>query len=288
MRDYIDKAGVAVAGLITSVVTAFAVALFANLTGFNLFTLSVLVVIPVGAGLCGFAAASGYYFAAKYLHQRPTKMLLVQMVVIAAFTQWLIYWLEYQTLVIDGVSISDVATFGQYMDATLTTAHMKLGRGLHADAGEVGTFGYWLAFFDFIGFLLGGAFVYLYLKEQPACPDCDKYFRSVATKGDSFPDTDEFSAYFYNVYANPVDSPEFAEHVGRDYSAGDAEQGTINLTTTVFECPQCFGQLVRETVQVFNGKEWKDVNDLRRFVAIPKGVDVRPLSSPGRSRGWSF
>jgi hypothetical protein len=276
MRRIIETGGVALAGLVTSLLTAGIVTLFDVWTNFNLFTFSIWVIVPAGAGFCGFAAASGYYLAAKYLHQRPTKILLLQMVVIAAFTQFLIYWLEYETLVVNGVRVATVVGFAQYLDITLTTAHMKMGRALNADAGEVGSFGYWLAFFDFIGFIVGGAVVYFNLQSLPTCEPCGKYLRTALKKADSFGDSDEFGQYFDGVYANPVDSREFAQHVGTEHSAGKAQKGTINLTTTVLECPQCFGQFVQETVQVFNGRDWKDVADLKRFVEMPKGIDVRP------------
>jgi hypothetical protein len=279
MRSLVEKGGVAAVGLVTSLLTAVGVTLVDRLIGLNLFTFSVFVVIPAGAALCGFAAASGYYFGAKYLHQRPTKALLAQMVLVAAATQFLIYWFEYQSLVIEGVRVADVASFGQYLDASLITAHMKVGRGLAADTGEVGSFGYWLAVIDFIGFLVGGAFVYAKLVTEPACEECGKYLRTAVKKADSFPTVDDFAAYYDGVYENPVGSEEFADHVGRDYSAGAAEKGTVNLTTTVLECPQCFRQSIRETVQVFNGNQWNDANDLTRWVEMPNGVDVRPVFS---------
>jgi len=276
MRRIIETGGVALAGLVTSLLTAGIVTLFDVWTNFNLFTFSIWGIVPAGAGFCGVAAASGYYLAAKYLHQRPTKILLLQMVVIAAFTQFLIYWLEYETLVVNGVRVATVVGFAQYLDITLTTAHIKIGRTLNTDTGEVGSFGYWLAFFDFIGFIVGGAVVYLNLQSLPTCEPCSKYLRIALKKADSFGDSDEFGQYFDGVYANPIDSREFAQHVGTEHSAGKAQEGTINLTTTVLECPHCFGQFVQETVQVFNGRDWKDVDDLKRFVEMPKGIDVRP------------
>lgn len=276
MKKFIEKGGIAFAGLATSLATAGLVTLFHMWTGFNLFSFSVFMIVPAGAGACGFVAASGYYLAAKFLHQRPTKALLIQMVVIAAFTQALIYWLEYQTASVDGVSVANFVSFGQYLDIMMTKIHMRIGRGAGVDTGEVGSFGYWLALFDFIGFLIGGGFVYLLLKNAPSCEDCDKYLRSALKKKDSFSDIQEFVPYYDNVYVHPVDSPEFSTHVGREFSAGKAQKGTINLTTTVFECPQCFGQSVKEEVQIFNGKEWKQFNELKRFVQMPQGVDVRP------------
>ncbi len=276
-----QSGGVALAGLATSILTAISVAIFDRLTGFNLFSFSLLVVLPVGAAFCGFAAASGYYLAAKYLHQRPTNILLIQMVIIAAFSQWLIYWLEYQSMVIEGEHVSDIISFSQYLDLTITRAHMRMGRAAQIDTGEVGSFGYWLAIFRFVGFMIGGATVYFFLKTELACGLCQKYLRTVRSKVDSFPDYDSFVHYFDGVYAKEVNSAEFAEHIGREHSAGKAEKGTINLTTKVLECPGCFEQYIRETAQVFNGTDWKDINELTRYLRMPRDVDVRAML-PGK------
>lgn len=281
MQRILQSGGVALAGLATSILTAIAVAIFDRLTGFNFFSFSLWLVLPVGAALCGFAAASGYYLAAKHLHQKPTKLLLIQMVAIAAFTQWLIYWLEYQSLVIDGEHVSDVIGFSQYLDITITTAHMRMGRGAQVDTGEVGSFGYWLAIFRFLGFMIGGASVYLYLKSELACDTCQKYLRTVRSKADSFPDYEAFAQYYDGVYANDLNTAEFAAHIGKEHSAGKAEKGSINLTTKVLECPGCFEQSIRETAQVFNGSDWKDIHELTRYVGMPREVDVRALL-PGK------
>lgn len=276
MGSTLEKGGVAAAGLVTSLLTAAVVTMFDMWTGFNLFTFSIWIIVPAGAACCGFAAASGYYLGAKYFHQRPTRTLLIQMVAIAAATQCLIYWLEYETLVVEGTRVADVVPFGLYLDIMFTKTHMSVGR-TGVDAGEVGSFGYWLALLDFIGFIIGGVFVYVVLKSQLTCEECSKYLRSVVKKKDSFADFAEFAGYYDAVYSNPVDSPEFAQHVGREYSAGKAQQGTVNLTTTLFECPKCFDQSVQEAVQVCDGRDWKAVDELKRVVAIPKGIDVRPV-----------
>ena len=168
----------------------------------------------------------------------------------------------------------DLAT---YLDVTLTKAHYRIGRALQSDMGEVGQFGYWLAFFQFIGFLVGGVAVYFYLQNERVCDECKKYLRKVSKKGDSFADAESFSHYFDNVYVNPVDSKEFAQHISADYSAGKAQKGTINLTTSVLECPGCYEQSVLETIQIYNGQDWKDVGQMTRWVKMPKDFDVRRL-----------
>lgn len=267
---------IAAAGLATSIATAFGITLINTWTGFNLFTISFFVILPLGAILCGFAASSGYYFAAKHFHNKPSKILLAQMALVAAMTQILIYWLEYQSLVIDGIKAASFVSFSEYLDVMLTSTHLRMGRGAHIDTGEVGTFGYWLAFFQFLGFLIGGITVYIKLASDPTCSACDQYLRQTLSKTDTFEGPDQFSAYYDGVYAHPVDSHEFSNHVGQKHKAEGIERGALKVATTVFECPSCFGQSVKEEVQVFNGQDWKDVTDLNRFLAMPAGIDVRP------------
>jgi hypothetical protein len=270
-----EQGGVAAAGLITSIFTALIVTVFHRYTGFNLFSFSLWFVVPAGAVLCGFAAASGYYLAARYLHMKPSRYLLIQMVVIAAITQLSIYYLEYFYLAIDGMRAKDVISFSGYLDLIFTKTHMKVGRG-HFDTGEVGAFGYWLAFSDFIGFLAGAAFVYFSLKSLPSCKNCSKYFDKAGSKKDSFINFDEFSSYYNGVYAHPVDSLAFSEHVIMEYSAGKAQQGTVNLETKILQCPSCEDQIVVERAHIFNGKEWKEISELNRAIAMPSGLNVRP------------
>lgn len=193
---------------------------------------------------------------------------------IAALTQALIYYLEYRTRMVEGAYVSDLLPFTDYLDVIMTKTHMRMGRGDGIDTGEVGTFGYWLAVFQFIGFMVGGACVYFLLKAQPTCEPCNRYLNTLVTKKDSFADIDDLAAYYDHEFEHPVDSPEFAQHVGREFSAGKAERGTLNMTTRIMGCPTCGGQYVSEAVQVFNGREWKDVNELKRIVQMPQGLNV--------------
>jgi hypothetical protein len=111
--------------------------------GLRLFHLSIWVVVPAGALLIGFAAASGYYFGSLYFHKKASAALLIQMIVIAGLTRLLIYWLGYVTMVLDdGRKVADFVPFDQYLDILLTKAHYRIGRAA-TDTGEVGTFGYW-------------------------------------------------------------------------------------------------------------------------------------------------
>lgn len=268
------RSAVATAGLVTSVATAVVVATIDALTGFNLFTFSIWLVLPAGAIVCGGLAASGYFFAAKHFHERPTPLLLVQMLVIAAATQLLIYWLEYEAATVDGTRIAGLVSFADYMRVNLTTAHVLIGR-ISADTGEVGSFGYLLALLDFAGFVAGGVFVYYQLRQQPTCTPCNQYLRTRFTKKDKFGDYTDYTDYADRLYDDPVDSPAFAERVRTENREG-AGVGTLCMTTKVLECPGCQQQWIGETVDRVTGRGTRRIDELTRMTIMPTGINVLP------------
>ena len=280
MKAFARYFGVATCGLVTSVLTALAIVAVSKITGFDVFTFSIWVVVPVGAALTGFAAASGYYFGSLYFHKRPDLLLLLQMVVIAGLTQLLIYYLGYKTFVLDdGRRVSDLIPFGQYLDITLTSAHYRIGRAM-TDTGEVGSFGYWLAAFQFVGFLVGGLCVYGFLLEKPVCSTCNLYLRPLCKREKTFVDADSASSHYYDVLLqHPVDSSEFASLI-RVEAKCQAQKGAVLVKTSLHGCPKCKAQLIEEKIQVHNGSAWKDADKLNRRVAIPDGVDLIGVFRP--------
>jgi len=276
MKRVFTKFGVSACGLATSVMTAIAVVVISNLTGFNIFTFSIWVIVPAGAMGVGMAAASGYYLGGLYFHQRATVGLLIQMVVIAASTQLLIYYLGYTTLVLDnGVRVADHIDFGKYLDIILTKTHYRIGRGAH-DAGEAGNFGYTMAFLQFIGFSIGGAAVYFHLQGKRLCQVCSLYLRPLSKKEKVFADSTAAAPYYDTLFQSEIGSPEFAEKI-RSEVKDKAAKGAVRIQTTLLGCPGCKKQVIDENVSVYNGSDWKDAKDINRAVAVPEGVDLVPV-----------
>lgn len=277
MKSFAENFGIAICGLITSILVAILDVAVARMTGFDFFTVSFFAVFPAGAICVGLAAASGYYFGALYFHKRATAALLVQMVIIAGLTQLLIYWLGYCTLVLeDGRRVADFIPFAQYLDISLTSAHYIIGRG-RSDTGEVGSFGYWMALFQFVGFLCGGLAVFGLLKGKAVCPICDLYLRPLAKKRKTFATADAASAYFDTIFTLPVGGPDFADLVKAQATVAKPEQGALLIDTTLMGCPKCKTQLVEDKIQAYNGKEWKEVNKLNRRIIMPSGIDLAPI-----------
>lgn len=273
MKSLLTHLGVVVCGIATSILTALAITTISKLTGFNLFTLSVWVVVPVGAMLVGFAAASGYYFGCLYFHKRATWFLLLQMMIIAAGTQGLIYYIEYSTMVLnDGRRVADYIEFSNYLDISLTKAHYRFGRAAQ-DVGEAGNFGYWMAIFQFIGFAFGGVCVFGFLRSKPVCPNCSLYLRPLSKKEKLFATPEDAAPYYDTLFQSPVDGPEFASKIS-SVAKAKVQRGTYRIKTTLHGCPSCKVQLIEEKVEIYNGRDWKNVDKLERRVRIPAGIDL--------------
>ena len=277
MKSLLEGFGVALCGLATSILVALADVAIARMTGFDFFTFSIWLVVPAGAVLTGFAAASGYYFGSLYFHKKASASLLVQMVLIAGAAQLLIYWTGYATMVLeDGRKVADLVPFAQYMDITLTKAHYRIWRG-QADTGELGNMGYWIAVAQFAGFLVGGVAVFGDLKAKAVCGTCDLYLRPLAKKQKSFADAEAAGGYYNRLFTLPVDGPEFAELIRWKAEVDKPAQGALQVDTSLMGCPSCKAQMVEEKVQGYNGKEWKGLAKLTRRVNIPSGVDLAPV-----------
>jgi hypothetical protein len=275
MKSLAGSVGVVFCGLVSSVLVAIINVVLANATGFNLFTFAFWFILPIGAGLSGFAAASGYYFGSVYFHKRATRALMIQMVLIAGLTQALIYYLGYVTAQFDdGQKIADVVSFSRYLDAALTSVHYQVG-GQH-DLGEAGAWGYLIAAIHFLGFLVGGVCVYAFLQSKPVCEACNLYLRTLAKKEKIFASSEAASAYYDRVFTVPLDSQEFISLIQTNATVATPHTGNLKIKTVLHGCPDCQEQLVTDTVAGYDGSEWQAMNDLERRTRIPQGVDLAP------------
>jgi hypothetical protein len=152
---------------VTCVLTTIVNVDLSQILGFNFFTARLWSVIPAGAGICGFLAASGIVVAARSYEIRPTRLDAFAMIVVAAFMMPLFYYVDDSILFLahsrnagNGI---DIPT---YLDAVLTKSRMHVCQATRTDAGEVGQCGYALAVAEFLAFLLGGAAIFAFLAER--------------------------------------------------------------------------------------------------------------------------
>lgn len=146
--------------------------------GISIYSWMYWFVIPIGALLCGAAAASGYYGGAKFFNHKPNPVILLNMVAISLGTYFLIQYLDYYTMTLEGKRVSDMVSFGQYWQ--VITSHSAMQFRFRAtkigEAVELGRMGYVYALLQIGGFAFGGLCVYFHLSSQIYCDRCSLYF----------------------------------------------------------------------------------------------------------------
>ena len=149
-----------IGGIATSGATALIVFLLQVYAEFDLSSLMLWFVIPAGSGICGFAAASGYYLASRLTQRPPSLQLLVNMVLIGLSTYALIQYLNYHTLKLqEGTYVSDIVPFWSYYQIKIESTSLQFRyRGVKTGGptGELGSWGYVYELGRIIGFLVGG------------------------------------------------------------------------------------------------------------------------------------
>src|SRR4051812_1746689 len=92
-RSFAEDCTVSGFGMATSGAVAYASHYMAVHWDFAPFTWMANFVIPVGALLCGFVAATGYWIGARLFNHRPTRMLAVHILIISLGTYFTIHQL---------------------------------------------------------------------------------------------------------------------------------------------------------------------------------------------------
>ncbi len=277
MKQTAGEFGVLLFGLITSILVAILNVAIQRTLNFNLFSLALWFVVPIGAMLIGFASTSGFYFGSLYFHKRPSTFLLLELVAIAALTGYLIYYLAYITLTLDdGRKLQDLISLSQFIQISMTTASYSIG-GMPFETGEVGAFGYVLAALRFVGLLMGSVFYYLVLSAEPACGGCKLYYRSLAKKEKRFVDSESAGGYYNVLVTHDVQSEPFAELIKARAELKKPVGGSFRVKTALLGCPGCNDQVIEDRVHVFRENEWKEEESLRRRISLGKGVDLLPV-----------
>lgn len=279
---------VASLGALTSFITAAVLAAVEIKWGYSLYSYTFWFVIPVGAIGFGFVAASGYYFGARLFNHRPTRLLLVNIVVISVFTFFLIYYLNYYFITVDGKAVRDYVPFLDFLSIVLSHESLQFSYRLHpiGSAVEMGSWGYLYAALQVVGFAIGGFTVFGYLKSMPYCERCSKYLvrkeaqTRYTTHADSLADV-----------ANQMRQCVIDGHVQKAIDlhavSGDENARKEHLLRSQVEikrCKDCEQHWMRFSISRSVKGEWKDVSEVAFQSFTDEPIGVRSLSRAADAR----
>lgn len=277
MGKFMTTSLVAGCGLATTVATALAVVILENESGIQLFSYGAYGgLLPIGALACGAAAASGYYGGSVIFHQRPTWLLLLQMVLIGALAQFLMYYLEY-FITMKG-AVGNWNAFVAWLDHDITSASYQINNrhGRDTITGPVGKMGYVISGIQFAGFMIGAGAIFFYLRSLPVCRDCEKYIKQIGQRDKLFESYTEAEAFCDETRIMPLDSAQYAERLAQANTTTGSRAGSYRIEIGLYECPGCQGKTIINQAYRNRNSEWRKVDDFGRMVSVPSGADLMP------------
>ena len=276
MPDYVraDKQLiVGILGIGTSLLTGVILGLIEVYTGYAIYSWMLWFVIPVGAFLAGFVAASGYYAGAIWFHQKPVGGVLFNMISASVSAFLLVHFVPYFLLEVDGIRVKDAISFWQYLDFDIRHTSLSFLRAPSASTGELGgLWGYIYAFLQLAGFSVGSFAVFGWLSRNPYCENCSRYLTKTGQQ-DRFMSDGESLIEKIKQFALLLDNREFndaitfhAEKMGVQYSSGHHLR--IRLLTRV--CQGCGVNHLDFVASKLDRNNWKDIDgtEIRIFTEV--------------------
>ena len=268
-------------GLVTSCATGLTLALLETTTGLAIYSFMCWLIIPIGAIGAGLVSASGYYFGARFFHHRPTRLLIFNVMSVSVSTYFVINYLNYSMLEINGKHVADVVPFGTYLNAVWTTTSMDFRvRGVKVgESAEMGSLGYVYAVLQMVGFAAGGLCVYWYLRSIPFCERCSKYFKTTS-KHEQYSENRQGMADTYSAILGLLAQGQgegASELVARLNQ--NRKKKVYRLLLKFWQCEGCSRKMFEIIVQHRDGRNYVDIPKLHIRENLPISSDVS-LSMP--------
>ena len=255
---------VAGTGALTSLITAAVLVIVERATGFSFYTYTFWFVIPAGALLSGFVGASGYYLGARLFNHRPTKILLLNMVIISVSTFFLIHYFGYYFFSIEGKAARDYISFADFLRIELSHTSIQFGIRAH-DIGEpvqLGSWGYFYAALQIVGFGAGGLVVFGYLNNLPYCGRCEKYLSSKEFQTRYSSSADRMTETTRNL-VEFVAAGRFQDAITiHAKESEDEKNASFCSRIRIKRCGGCDQHWIKFTVSRRDRGDWKEISEV--------------------------
>jgi hypothetical protein len=219
-------------------------------------------VIPIGAIACGFVAAVGYWAGSRLFHHRPTRLLLVNIVLVSLGTFFSIHHLDYNHAFVGDRPLANVMSFPDYLMAV--TEHMTYkSSSSSGEPMELGKLGWGVAALQVAGFCAGGFIVYRLLVAVPYCNRCSKYFNVLWKRTIRWKDV-ELMNRSYAASARLLQAGQLQPAVNEFAAVPNQSKFRAKalLTMDLRKCPTCDNRLIKLIAQKMNGRNFTKVGEV--------------------------
>lgn len=279
-------------GLIGSIATAIVVVLFNQWTGWEIHSLSILFIIPIGGILLGAGGAGGFFLGRKLTNTKMLKIDYIIAIALGLLTFFGVNYIAYSNTYIsvdsndeikilnqfsqptDYTSISQFITFGDYMNminSSSTHQFRYKGAVKVGDEFEVGETTTTILFYiQLLGVLLGSLAMALFLAGSKYCDKCKKYYKNKVLK--SF-DLEKFDEYVELINKNIKNGISLKKSINefKGYDSKDKKYGQIEL----LYCPSCHDSyLLIKFFAIASNGESKEITDLQQTISLEQGVSI--------------
>lgn len=251
------------AGLLAEVYTR-------RLIGIDLFSFSWWLILPIGAIILGLISGVGFSVGSYVTHHKPqwydAAVIATLLILTIAATQYV----DYSTFVLpNGQKASDLADFETFFRLSTETAHLRVGRTLHADAGEVGWFGYILFAVEVAAFLIAGISNYAIILGFPACHTCPTYLRKIKTRSTP-PLSVRWCQGLLHLCSGDFPSLQRALSDRTLEKSPDNENANMSIIYRLYECPHCKRESLIITPRQITRNGWNELQkaSIRRDMSV--------------------
>lgn len=260
MKRYAQDLVLTAFGLASSSLVAFVLSFMERRWDFGLYDFTCLFILPAGAFVSGIVASSGYYLGAVLTHRKPSRDILVNMLLVSFSTFFLLHRLNYEAIQVGGVPLSSRVSFGDHLHAVITHAFLQLGDSASTRIGPLGGWGYGVALIQVLGFFCGGLFVYVLLTHRPYCEVCSRYLGNKGKRVRQAEDLPAFEAGVGEVLGM-LREGRFQEGLDRHAVLGRPKRwrGRPPFSKVeVWACSRCPRHWVSHEATTWSGNEWSD------------------------------
>ena len=255
----------ALCGTGSSVLTAALLSFVELRWGRALYSFTAWFVIPIGALGAGMVAAVGYLIGARLANHRPSSQLLSVIVTTSAAMFFLIQWMDYSFMSVDGQSIQNNRSFRDFLSYTVAHTSLRFGmRGHFTGPGvDIGAAGYLFAGVQVIGFVIGGLAIYGFITSMTYCDDCGLYLNTKGTQTRYFSTAEEMKAATANIQGE-MHSRRLQHSVLIHGASGapDSKGAIFSAAMEIKSCNGCGKHWTNFTANKKSGNDWKEISEL--------------------------